>query len=207
MIAGATIQGLAASRRRQAYVNVLSAVACCAIAAWLWSRLPIAGASCALLALVLASRGAHLWQRAKNASLGATGETELQALLLPLVTQGWQLAVNVTLAGYGDVDALLYSPSRRWYVIDAKMHGGAVVLRGDTLMHMRGQEVTAFDEDFVDCALRQAHLVAQRVGAPVFPLLCFMQARLLPPLPGAVRGVAVVDARSVVAAIGVLEGT
>jgi len=207
VIAGATIQALAASRRRQAYASVVSAVAFCAIAAWLWSRLPIAGVSCALLALVLASRGAHLWQRGKNASIGAAGETELQTLLLPLVTQGWQLAVNMPLPGYGDVDALLYSPSRRWYVIDAKMHGGAVVLRGDTLMHMRGQQVTAFDEDLVDGASRQAQLVAQRVGGRVFSLLCFMQARLLPPLPGAVRGVAVVDARSVVAAVGVLEGT
>ena len=204
-MAGATIEVLARGRRRQAYANVASAVFFCALAAWLWSRVPIAGVSCALLALALASRGAHFWQRAKDASIGAAGETELQALLLPLVTQGWQLAVNVPLAGYGDVDALLRSPSRRWYVIDAKMHGGAVMLRGVALMHARGQQVTAFDEDLVGGALRQAQLVGQRVGGPVFPLLCFMQARLLPPLPGAVRGVAVVDARSVVAAIGVLD--
>ena len=36
-------------------------------------------------------------------------------------------------------------------------------------------------------------------------LLCFMQARLLPPLPGGVAGVAVVDAGSVVAALLTLD--
>ena len=205
-VAGATIHAVAARRRREAYGSIALALVFAGVAVLIWTRLEMGAIGVVVIAIALASRGAHSWRRAQDADVGAVGEAGLQTLLQPLVERGWRLAVNVPLPGYGDVDALLQSPSCRRYVIDAKMYGGAVLQRGDSLLHVRGQRVGNFDEDLLGGAMRQAQLVAQRMGGQVFPFLCFMQARLLRPLPGAVAGVGVVDAGSVVAALLILEG-
>ena len=204
-VAGATIHALAAGRRREAYGAVALALVFACGASLLWTRLDVIAIGLGLIAVSSASRGAYLWRRAQDAEIGAAGEAGLQTLLLPLVACGWGLEVNVRLPGYGDVDALLVSPARRRYVIDAKMYGGAVAQRGDTIVHVRGREATQFCEDLIGGVLRQAELVARRRGGRVFPLLCFMQAALMRPLPGAVRGVAVVDARCIVDALMTLD--
>lgn len=209
--AGSNIRAMAARRQRAAFGRLLLALLLGAGAGWLW--LHVAHVTWvrwsvgigALMVLGLVTEALSTLRRADQALQGAGGESVLEAVLQPLVSAGWELAVNVPLPGYGDIDALLRSPKGKHFVIDAKAHRGVVVARGDELARMMGRRIFGFERDLLGGVLRQCALMAEQYGRAMTPVLCFVQARLLAPLPGAVRGVFVADRGSVVEGLLLLD--
>ena len=114
----------------------------------------------------------------RRAEQGANGEDEVARVLKEL-PEGWSCMRNLIVQGVGDVDFLITSPSKQYFVIDVKSHAGLVTSKDGVLLRQMNGAQRLFEKDILAQCMKQAIAVRENGKLPfVRALIVFSQATL-----------------------------
>ena len=117
-----------------------------------------------------------LWKRSSKPPKPAEGWAITEAVLQPLVRQGWTIQPRVPIKGAKSIDLLIKSPQLRYYCLSIQPHRGKINSDGRTIFRIYDHSQRPFEADFLGLVRQQASGIKTLYRLPTTPVIIFPEA-------------------------------
>lgn len=117
-----------------------------------------------------------LWKRSSKPSKPAEGWVITEAVLQPLVRQGWTIQPRFSIKGAKSIDLLIKSPHQKYYCLSIQPHRGKINSDGRTIFRIYDHSQRPFEADFLGLVRQQASSIKTLYRLPTTPVIIFPEA-------------------------------
>ncbi len=126
-----------------------------------------------------------LWKRSSKPPKPAEGWAITEAVLQPLVRQGWTIQPRVpikggkgtkSLKGSNSIDLLIKSPQQKYYCLSIQPHRGKINSDGRIIFRIYDHSQRPFEADFLGLVRQQASAIKTLYRLPTTPVIIFPEA-------------------------------
>jgi len=129
-----------------------------------------------------------LWKRSSKPPKPAEGWAITEAVLQPLVRQGWTIQPRVRIKGAknikgskeskgaNQIDLLIQSPQLKYYCLSIQPHRGKINSDGRTIFRIYDHSQRPFEADFLGLVRQQANAIKALYRLPATPVIIFPEA-------------------------------
>ena len=134
------------------------------------------------IAVVLMGQALATWWRSAQPSKHPEGWAITEAILQPLVRQGWTIQQRVSVNGGSNfkktqcLDLLIQSPQKNYYCVSIQPHRGKIDTDGRTIFRVYDHSKRPFETDLLGMIRQQASTVKTRYQLSSTPILIFPEA-------------------------------
>ncbi|MGA1411739.1 MAG: NERD domain-containing protein [Prochlorotrichaceae cyanobacterium] len=132
---------------------------------------------CFAIAAVFLWQGYNQWQRSsKRVKKRNEGWAITEAVLQPLLRQGWVKQENLVLKGGEKIDIVLKSPKRKTYCINVQSHRGKIAGNTHQIFRVYDNSQRPFETDLLSGVRQQVSSLKKYNAITAVPVLTFPEA-------------------------------